>query len=104
MLDEVLSRVATQETRHIAFYATQARDRLARSRKARAGHPVCPEGGVAAGRVRAMPQTEVRHLADHLLGDDAGETSRRIDARIDTLPGLAGMHLVEGRVGDILAA
>ena len=103
-LDEVLSRIATQETRHIAFYATQARDRLARSRKAQritrfalnmAWQPV------GAG---VMPEAEVRHLVDHLLGGDASyEMARRIDAKIDTLPGLEGMRLVQRRVESILA-
>ena len=38
------------------------------------------------------------------MGDDAGETARRIDARIDTLPGLEGLHLVERRAQALLAA
>jgi hypothetical protein len=104
VLTEVLSRIAAQETRHIAFYASQARERLARSRKAqritrfalrRAWQPV--GSGV-------MPKSEVRHLVEHLMGDDAAEVAGRIDAKIDTLPGLEGMHLVEGRVRGILAA
>ena len=34
VLAELLKRIAKQETRHVAFYASQARDRLAKSKKA----------------------------------------------------------------------
>ncbi|MGH3731621.1 MAG: hypothetical protein ACRDTU_23180, partial [Micromonosporaceae bacterium] len=34
VLTELLTRIMRQETRHVAFYTTQARQRLARSRKA----------------------------------------------------------------------
>ena len=104
VLDEVLTRIAAQETRHIAFYASQARERLARSKKARritrfalakAWQPV--GSGV-------MPQPEVRHLVSPLMGADGGDTVRRLDAKIDTLPGLQGLRLMERRVDAILAA
>ena len=35
VLTEILKRIAKQETRHVAFYNSQARDRLLRSKKAR---------------------------------------------------------------------
>ena len=34
VLAELLKRIAAQETKHVAFYASQARDRLAASKKA----------------------------------------------------------------------
>lgn len=33
VLSELLRRIAKQEARHVAFYATQARERLAKSKK-----------------------------------------------------------------------
>ena len=96
VLTEVLSRIIKQETRHIAFYSSQARERLARSRKAqrvtrfalrRAWNPV--GSGV-------MPEDEVVHLLTYLMGGpDGREQARRIDQKIDALPGLEGLHLVE---------
>jgi len=34
VLSELLGRIMRQETRHVAFYVTQARERLARSQRA----------------------------------------------------------------------
>lgn len=104
VLDEVLSRIAAQETRHIAFYASQARTRLARSGKARRITRFALEKAWQPVGSGVMPDSEVRHLVAHLMGDDARDTAKRIDAKIDTLPGLEGMRLVERRVNALLAA
>ncbi|HEX9970361.1 MAG TPA: hypothetical protein VGB03_09490, partial [Acidimicrobiales bacterium] len=43
-----------------------------------------------------MPAAEVRFLVDQLFeGEDGLAVARRIDRRVDALPGLAGLHLVE---------
>ena len=43
-----------------------------------------------------MPVPEVQHLLGYLYGGPAGlAEARKIDAKIDALPGLAGLHLVE---------
>lgn len=104
VLDEVLSRIAAQETRHIAFYASQARTRLERSAKARRITRFALDRAWQPVGSGVMPDEEVRHLVSYLMGDDAGETARRIDAKIDSLPGLEGLHLVERRVQALLAA
>jgi hypothetical protein len=96
VLTEILGRIAKQETRHIAFYNSQARERLARSRKARriTRFALDKFWGIVGSTV--MPEHEVRHLLTYLYGGPAGlSEARRIDAKIDTLPGLAGLHLVE---------
>ena len=95
VLTELLTRIMRQEGRHIDFYATQARDRLSASRRARQltrtalsrfWHPV------GAG---VMPPEETRFLATHLFAGEEGRTmARRIDRRIDRLPGLEGMDLL----------
>jgi hypothetical protein len=94
-LSELLRRIMKQEGRHIDFYASQAGNRL--------------EGDVRAQRLTRfalgrmwspvgsdlMPQAEVAHLVGFLFGDHEGrEVARRIDRRIDRLPGLAGLHLI----------
>ncbi|MDV6011380.1 hypothetical protein [Haloechinothrix sp. LS1_15] len=104
-LTELLSRIAAQETRHIAFYATQARERLGRSSRAqrltrfalaRAWQPV---------GANVMPRAEVRHLVGHLMsGTDGDKAADRVDSKIDTLPGLSGLHLVRRRTESLLRA
>jgi hypothetical protein len=43
-----------------------------------------------------MPKGEVTHLLGYLYGGPDGlAEARRIDAKIDALPGLEGLHLVE---------
>jgi hypothetical protein len=95
VLTELLQRIMRQETRHVAFYVSQARARLDASRRAqrltrfalrRYWQPV--GSGV-------MPATETRHLLAYLLaGPDGRRTAAAIDGRVDRLPGLAGLHLV----------
>lgn len=95
VLTELLKRVMRQETRHVAFYVSQARERLAASRRAqrltrfalrRFWQPV--GSGV-------MPRADTRHLLAYLLAGPEGERAAAgIDARVDRLPGLAGLGLV----------
>jgi hypothetical protein len=100
-LNELLGRIMRQEGRHIDFYLSQAERRLNASRQAqrvtrlalrRLWQPV--GGGV-------MPPEEIDFLARHLFsGDDGRQTLRRIDRRIDRLPGLGGLHLLERAVDE----
>jgi hypothetical protein len=96
VLTELLERVAVQETRHVAFYTTQARERLARSAKARAVTRLALKKAWAPVGSGVMPESEVVHLLSHLMpGEQGREDARRIDRKIDSLPGLAGLHIVE---------
>lgn len=105
VLQALLKRIMRQEGRHIDFYASQAEVRLRAS-----GHARCLArfaldkfwNPVGSG---VMPKEETRHLATHLFGDEAGmEAARRIDRRIDRLPGLDGLHLVEQSITSLTAA
>jgi len=96
VLTELLRRIMRQEGRHIDFYATEARRRLAASPRAQRltrfalRHLWAPVGS------GVMPDEEVRFLATHLFGDDAGrEAARRVDRQVDRLPGLEGLRLLE---------
>lgn len=100
VLSELLGRIAQQETRHIAFYATEARERLARSAKARRitrwalSHLWAPVGS------GVMPDAEVRFLMNHLMGGSDGlSAAGRIDRHVQRLPGLASLSIV----GDAMA-
>lgn len=96
VLTDLLSRIMRQEGRHIAFYAAEAEHRLAGSRRARR---LCRAAlrrlwrPVGAG---VMPRKEVAFMVGELFGDEGGRAiARRIDARVDSLPGLDGLRLVE---------
>jgi hypothetical protein len=46
-----------------------------------------------------MPEPEIRHVVRTLFADDEGrDATARIDRRIDALPGLGGMQLMDGVV------
>jgi hypothetical protein len=98
-LTELLRRIMKQEGRHIDFYATQARSRLADSRAAQRmtrwalRHYWAPVGS------GVVSDAEVRFLGSYLFGDDDGRAvADRIDRRVDRLPGLDGLNLLRGAV------
>ena len=96
VLAELLKRIARQEARHVAFYATQARDRLARSTKAQklARFALRKHWGPVGSGV--MAETEVRHVLQHLMsGPDGRHAAQMIDERISKMPGLAGLQIVQ---------
>ncbi|MCW2691439.1 MAG: hypothetical protein JWM67_43, partial [Mycobacterium sp.] len=78
-------------------YATEARERLARSRKAQRvtrwalRHRWAPVGS------GVMPDAEVHFLLDHLMGgEDGRRAAARIDRNVHRLPGLDGLDIVVG--------
>ncbi|MEU1621209.1 ferritin-like domain-containing protein [Streptomyces sp. NPDC005722] len=96
VLTPLLQRIAQQETRHVAFYASQARDRLAASKKARVIARMALEkawGPVGSG---VMPESEVKHVMTHLFaGPEGRKLIRDIDSHIAKLPGMDGLRIVE---------
>jgi hypothetical protein len=101
VLSELLGRIMRQEGRHIDFYASQAERRLSASPRAQRATRLAlrrlwqPVGG------GVMPPEETRFLAEHLFGGPQGRQAlRRIDRRIDRLPGLARLHLLESAVAE----
>jgi hypothetical protein len=103
VLTELLRRIMRQEGRHIDFYAGQAATRLRTSQAARRltryalGHWWGPVGS------GVMPKAEIRFLATYLFGDAQGlNAAKRVDRQIDRLPGLGGLHLLEGAVGGLV--
>jgi hypothetical protein len=99
VLTELTKRIARQEGRHIDFYVSEARRRLAASPAAqrvvrwalrRLWRPV--GSGI-------MPAAETEFVIRHLYGGpDGAPFVARIDRRIDGLPGQSGLHLVAGAV------
>jgi len=94
-LTTVLRRIMRQETRHVAFYTSEARDRLERSGRARRvtrfalRHLWAPVGSTV------VPRAETRFLLGYLFGgEDGSHALRTLDQKVDRLPGLAGLRLV----------
>ena len=103
-LTEILRRIMKQEGRHIDFYATQAKSRLADSRGAQRltrwalRHFWAPVGS------GVVPDGEVDFLRTYLFGDDDGRAvADRIDRRVDRLPGLDGLNLLRSAVSSAAA-
>jgi hypothetical protein len=95
-LTALVRRIAKQEGRHIDFYVSEATERLEQSTAAQKvtrfalAHRWAPVGS------SIMPTTETDHLIRHLFAGEEGLTmARRIDRRVDRLPGLAGLGLIE---------
>lgn len=95
-LSPLLQRIAQQETRHVAFYATQARKRLEKSRIARKlTRLALTKAWEPVGSSISEPD-EVKHVMTHLFGTEEGLAEiRRIDANIAKLPGMEGITIVE---------
>lgn len=96
VLTTLLQRIARQEARHIAFYATEARTRLARSAKARRATRLALRTMWAPVGSAVMPEQETAFLLEHLLGGPEGRRhAERIDRRVRSLPGLDGLTIVQ---------
>lgn len=96
VLATLLRRIAKQEARHVAFYATQARRKLSLGTKAQKLARFALDkfwGPVGSG---LMPESEVRHVLRYVMQGEAGyAAARKIDESMSRLPGLAGLNIVE---------
>lgn len=101
VLSELLGRIKRQESRHIAFYASEARQRLGDSRRAQRLTRFALRRLWAPVGSGVMPAAETEFLLDWLLaGEEGGAAVRRIDANVAKLPGLGDLRIV----ADALAA
>lgn len=95
-LSPLLTRIAQQETKHVAFYASQARARLEGSKVAQKLTRLALTTGWEPVGSSISTDAEVRHVMGHLFGSDDGMAEiRRIDANIAKMPGLHGLTIVE---------
>ena len=96
VLIEVLRRIIKDERRHFAFYRSQARMRLARSRTARRMTRLAMERLWAPVGTGVRPQTETDFVIVSLFGDEAGRRHmRELDETIRELPGFEDAVLME---------
>lgn len=98
-LTKLLRRVQKQETRHLAFYASQAKDRLERSAKARALTRFAMKAFWGPVGSTIQPKRETAFVLNYLMGGPEGNKHiERIDRKMDEMPGLAGLDLVRKAV------
>jgi hypothetical protein len=103
ILVDLLNRIIKDERRHFAFYRSQARMRLERSRQARKvvrwalQHLWAPVG------TGVRPQAETDFVIGHLFGGDDGlAAARDLDATVGELPGLGGIRIAQDARTDAL--
>lgn len=96
VLTELLNRIMRQEGRHIDFYASQAKDRLAASPRAQRFTRLALSTRWNTVGSGVMPGAETDFIGIFLFGDDEGRAmAQRIDRRTDRLAGLDGLRLLE---------
>ncbi|HEV8564647.1 MAG TPA: ferritin-like domain-containing protein [Actinomycetota bacterium] len=93
ILVQMLHAVIKDERRHFAFYRTQARLRLARSRQARRITRFAMERLWAPVGTGVRPQSETDSVITHLFGDADGMVAvKEMEATMAELPGLEATH------------
>lgn len=98
-LSELLRRIMRQEGRHIDYYASQAQRRLEVSATATALTRFALRTLWRPVGSGVMHESEVTFLIRYLFGDEEGrQVAERIDRRVDRLPGLRGLGLVQAAV------
>lgn len=92
VLSPLLKRIAQQETRHVAFYTTQGRERLAASEAAQKIVRLVMSRVWKPVGSGMMDESEVVHVMNHLFGGKSAELDK-LDKRIQKLPGLDGLTI-----------
>lgn len=96
VLAELLVRIARQESRHVAFYSTQARQRLGDSVKAQRITRLALRTAWRPVGSGVMSDEEVLHVMGHLFSGEEGRAEmRKLDANIARLPGMEGLTLFQ---------
>jgi rubrerythrin len=99
VLVQLLRAIIKDERRHFAFYRSQARRRLARSKQARTITRWSLEHLWAPVGTGVRPQAETDHVARHLFGDADGLVAvKEMESILGALPGLDGVHVLSDAV------
>src|SRR5580698_1775666 len=94
-LRELLRRIMKQEGGHIDFYASEATRRLEESPKARRLTRAALKRLWRPVGSGVMPKDEVGFLVRYLFDGEKGRSEeRRVDRRVDRLPGQHNLHLL----------
>lgn len=91
----LLHRIAAQEARHVAFYATQAQARLDASERARRFARMALQRVWAPVGSGISADSEVTHVMRHLFaGAEGRKEVQAIDRHVAKLPGMDGLTIV----------
>jgi len=103
VLTELLDRIQRQESRHIAFYASEARRRLHGNKRAQRLVRLLLRTKWAPVGSSVMPREETEFLLRYLVD---GTVADRLDANVHRLPGMRDLHIVRKAAVDygVLAA
>ncbi|MDO5617641.1 ferritin-like domain-containing protein [Kocuria sp.] len=93
-LSALLRRIGQQETRHVAFYTTQARQRLEASEKARTFVRFALNRFWKPVGSGIMSEPEVQHVMSHLFAGQGPELEK-LDQKIQKLPGLTDLTVFQ---------
>ena len=105
VLGDLLHRIMRQEGGHIDFYASEAESRLASSTRAQRITRLALRRYWKPVGANVMPEPELGHLTRYLFSSEEGRAvAARVDRHVDRLPGLSGLHLLEGSVERYAAA
>ena len=103
LLVELLQRIINDERRHFAFYRSQARMRLARSRQARSVTRWAVEHLWAPVGTGVRPQEETDFVIAWLFGDHDGRAAaEEIDLSMAELPGFAATRVARDALSETL--
>jgi len=98
-LTKLLRRVQKQEARHLAFYASQAKERLNRSARARKLTRWAMKNFWGPVGSTIEPKRETAFVLDYLMGGEAGRVHiERIDAKMHEMPGMQDLFLMRRAV------
>ena len=91
-LSPLLKRIAQQETRHVAFYTTNARTHLENSAAAQKLTRLIMSKVWKPVGSGMMDESEVKHVMNHLFAYEGGELDK-LDKRVQKMPGLDGLTI-----------
>ncbi|GLI01243.1 hypothetical protein [Phytohabitans aurantiacus] len=98
-LTKILQRIQQQESRHLAFYMTEARERLERSRRAQRITRFALKRFWAPVGSTITTKAETQFILRYLFQGGAGSRMvRMLDQKVDKLPGQEGLSLVSKSV------
>jgi rubrerythrin len=96
VLGELLRRIAKQETRHVAFYVSQARERLAKSTRAQKLTRLLLSKFWAPVGSSISEKSDVQFVFKQIMsGPDGRREIEKLDSNIASLPGMKGLTIFE---------
>lgn len=96
VLSELLRRIAKQETRHVAFYVSQARERLTTSKRAqRLTRRLLTQFWAPVGSSINETEETAFVFKQIMSGPDGRKAAQQLDKNISGLPGMKGLTIFE---------